>query len=99
LFDHTKKQMMHAKNAGFISYLRILGFVSDASCLLKEMKQTCKVPVINKVADAKKLLSPESLSLFHRDLCISTLYKQAFFNKYNTALSSEYEQSVIIKKE
>ena len=90
--------METVKNTGYISYLRILGFHSSSSCILREIQQTGKIPLINKVADAYKILSPESLPYFQRDIQISSLYKQAFFNKYGIIMPSEYEQSVIIEK-
>ena len=95
LLGNRKIDMIPSKKSNPISYLRLLGFVFDAAPLLKEMKQTCKVPIINKVADAKKILSPEDLPLFEKDLHISELYNQTFFNKYGVSLPSEYQQSII----
>ena len=97
MLNHTKNDFQSAKNNGYISYLRILGFQKNSSFLLKEMKSKCNLPVINKVADAKKILHPSSYSYFEKELQTSMLYKQAFFNRYGFCIPSEYEQSVIIQ--
>lgn len=44
------------KAQGYIPYLRILGFRRDSSALLGELKRRAAVPVISKLANAKKLL-------------------------------------------
>lgn len=98
LLKHTKTDMETAKNTGYTSYLRILGFCSASSYILREIQQTGQISLVNKVADAYKTLSVENLQHFQRDLQSSTLYKQAFFNKYGLTMPSEYEQSVIIEK-
>ena len=98
MLKHKKIDMETVRKTGYISYLRILGFRSPSSSILREIRQNDKVPLINKVADAYKILSPESYQYFQRDLQSSKLYKQAFFNKYELLMPSEYEQSVIIEK-
>ncbi|MGN0154590.1 MAG: nucleotidyltransferase family protein [Lachnospiraceae bacterium] len=98
VLQRKKEDMEKAKSDNYITYLRLLGFCEDSSFILKEMRTTCTVPLINKVADAKDTLSGPALSSFQKELWASHLYKQAFYNKYNLSMPSEYEQSVIIKK-
>lgn len=97
LLKNTKEDMTKAKNAGYAPYLRILGLRLQASSVLRNMKQSGTIPLINKVADADKILSPDCYPSFQKDIQISTLYKQAFFNKYGYSMPSEYRQSVIIE--
>lgn len=97
LLDQKKENIENAKQQNYITYLRVLGFESSASQILKEMKKVCHVPIINKVADSKKILSSAAYTCFQKDIHISTLYKQVFFNKYGIKTPSEYEQSVIIQ--
>lgn len=97
LLNQKSGEMQKAKQENYITYLRLLGFTASSSPILKEMKTTCTIPIINKVTDSKKILSEASCSLFEKDIQISTLYKQAFFNKYGIETPSEYEQSVIIE--
>ncbi len=96
LLSQTSCQMKNAKANGYIDYLRLLGLRQNASFLLKECKQTCSVPIINKVTQAQHILSPDAYSAFTRDLQKSHLYNQAFYNHYHVALPTEYERSVII---
>lgn len=98
LLNHTNADMASAKKGNYVSYLRLLGFRSSSAPLLKEMKTTCSIPVINKVAQAEKILSKEEYSVFQKDLRSSALYQQIFFNKYHVRIPSEYEHSVIIEK-
>lgn len=93
---HT--DMEHSKNNEYISYLRLLGFKKNASSILKDAKETSKVPIINKVADAKNILSSEALSLFKKEIRQNHLYRQIFLNKYGIQIPSEYEHSVIISE-
>ncbi|MDE6761200.1 MAG: nucleotidyltransferase [Lachnospiraceae bacterium] len=97
LLNQKNSDIQKAKQENYITYLRLLGFTASSSPVLKEMKNTCTIPVINKVTDSKKILSGDACSRFEKDILISTLYKQAFFNKYGIGTPSEYEQSVIIE--
>ena len=97
LLNQKNDEMQKAKQENYITYLRILGFTASSSPVLKEMKNTCTIPIINKVTDSKKILSVASCSRFEKDIQISTLYKQVFSNKYGIGTPSEYEQSVIIE--
>lgn len=85
----------HRRDNGWIQYLRILGFSDSGAGILKEMKQTCPLPVITKTAKAKNLLPEEALHFFEEDIRINTLYQQCFLNTYGFRLPSEYEQSPI----
>lgn len=51
------------KAQGYIPYLRILGFCRDSSALLGELKRRAAVPVISKLADARKLLVKDADTL------------------------------------
>lgn len=93
-----QKKIEAPKDSHFVSYLRLLGFCQSAEPLLKEMKSTCPLLIINKVADAGKILSGSSYEQFQKDIHNSRLYQQAFYNKYAIIMPSEYEHSVIIEK-
>lgn len=63
------------KAQGYIPYLRILGFCRDSLALLGELKRRAAVPVISKLADAKRLLSKAACTMQERTA--DTLSKQA----------------------
>ena len=81
-----------------LPYLRLLGFRESARPLLKEMKDSCPLPIINKVADAENILPKAAVMRFQKDIQESHLYRQVFYNKYSIILPTEYEQSVIIEE-
>ena len=93
-----EEKLSGSQTAFHIPYLRLLGFRKSASFLLKEMKNVCSLPIINKVADAEGVLSPNASKRFQKELRQSALYRQAFYNKYSIILPTEYEQSVIIEE-
>lgn len=98
LFGLTNENMAAIRRNEYLSYLRILGFSTESSSILKEMKQQSALPIVNKMADAHKTLSESAYTYFQMNIQISNLYKQVFFNKYGIPMPSEYEQSVIIPK-
>lgn len=63
------------KAQGYIPYLRILGFCKDSSALLGELKRRAAVPVISKLADAKRLLAKTACTMQERTA--DTLSEQA----------------------
>ncbi|MBE5941438.1 MAG: nucleotidyltransferase [Lachnospiraceae bacterium] len=95
LLGITDYDMKKTCNDEYISYIRLLGLRKQASILLKDVKNS-EIPIINKVADAKKQLSEIQLCAFEKELHQNLLYTQAFANRYNIHLPSEYEHSVII---
>lgn len=99
LFKNTKENMATLEENNLISYLRLLGFKASSSNILKEINQESTLPMVNKVAHAKKMLNQQAYSYFKNDLKISQLYKQIYANKYQINMPTEYEQSVIIINE
>lgn len=98
LLDIRKTDMEDAKENEFIRYLRLLGFHKNSSSILREIKENCDVPIINKVADAKDILSEQAFILFTKEIHQNHLYTQLFSSKYGIHIPSEYEHSVIISE-
>lgn len=57
-------------------YYRILGFRSDATDLLSEIKQKSRIPLVAKMANAFDFLSEEGKSLLKKDIYAAMLYEQ-----------------------
>ena len=74
-------------------YVRLLGFRKNKSFLLG---QEANIPIITKVANAKKQLPPEAFSLFEKDILATHLYHHICHEKYGTILKTEYEQGPVI---
>ncbi|MDD2958404.1 MAG: nucleotidyltransferase family protein [Lachnospiraceae bacterium] len=81
---------------GITSYARILGFCKEAAPLLHTMKQTSRIPLITKLADAKKILSSSALQMLTQDIYASHIYQLAITARTGSAVSSEFTHSPII---
>ncbi len=56
------------------SYARILGVRRDFLPCLGELQQSSRIPLLLRLADGQKLLSPEAFQLLRRDLRASEIY-------------------------
>ena len=56
------------------SYVRLLGMRRSAAPLMHLMQERSRVPIITKAAGARKVLAPEALAAFERDILASGLY-------------------------
>lgn len=91
----TKEETASYKNGRLIPYVRILGFRQTALPLLTKLKKNCAVPIITKVADAKKLLPAASFQMFETDIRAAHLYRSLVYHKFHTLLPDEYRAGVI----
>ncbi len=96
LLDITNADYDHAALAGYVPYLRILGFRKDSSELLSSIKKEASLPLISKVADAASLLSPEANIIFEKDLYASALYHQLLTTKKGQAPMNDYTNQIVI---
>lgn len=91
----TDKDMAAARQADFVSFIRILGFQKEAAPLLSAIKKAAAVPLVSKVADAGQSLSPEAMQQLNRSLYASHLYQSLVFQK-GRGMKNEFTKSVII---
>lgn len=94
LLSMDKEKEAAGKDCDYIPYLRVLGFCKntrDCIALLTTLKQTAKVPLITKLADAKNRLPAQALAMLEDDIFSCTLYEQVKFQKQqqNPATYSE----------
>lgn len=88
--------LVNITKEGFVEtppYVRLLGFRKSKSSLLHK---TSDIPIITKVANAKKIIPDSAFSLFEKDLFATHLYNQICYEKYGTIQKTEYEQGPII---
>lgn len=76
------------------SYLRILGLNTRAGDLSKALKENCSLPLISKLADAKKQLSDEAFELLKEDVFASNLYDTVLSHKFDGDFISDYQKPV-----
>lgn len=95
LLDIKKSDMENCIDNIDNMYLRFLGFNKN-SVLLKKLKQNSSLPIINKLADSKKLLSDNALNILNKDIFAADLYSSVVQNKFNTLTHNEYVTNIVI---
>ena len=73
LLDIKKEDYLARDPISQIPYLRVLGFQDRATPLLSAIKENACVPLITKMADASKCLSPEEFAFLQKAATISNM--------------------------
>lgn len=92
----TKEDYSLGASLSYIPYLRALGFKKDAAPLLTEIKKNASVPLITKVADAKKRIPENAYPLFALDLYAANLYRGIACTHSGYALPNEFTTEIIL---
>lgn len=96
LLNHKSDRLNIYNTNGYSQYARILGFRKTSSHLLRTITKYKKIPVITKMADAKKQLTDVGLSMLQEDINAAHLYNYVVFDKYKTLLKDEYKHGVVM---
>lgn len=80
----------------FIPYARVLGFRKNSSSLLSAIKQSSKLPLITKMADASKLLDDCGRKMLSQEIFASNLYRKMQEEKFHSTLPNEYTEQIRI---
>lgn len=89
------------KQAGYAPYARVLGFRKESAPLLTYLKADSSIPLITKLADAPKLLSPIALMMLKQEIAASHLYQivrndALHLKEKDCGFKNEYSQPIII---
>lgn len=76
------------------AYLRILGLNTNAGDLSKALKENCTLPIISKLADAKKQLSDQAFDLLKEDVFASNLYDTVLSHKFDSDFTNDYQKQI-----
>jgi len=76
-------------------YARVLGFQKKDTQILKEIKEYAAIPLITKLADARKLTSATQV-LLNLDIFASDLYESIITEKFGTPFTNEYQKQLQI---
>ena len=87
LLSITAEQLENARQNGHVSYARILGFRRSAAPLLSAIKKNSAIPLISKPADASRILSPNAMRMFEKDVLASHIWENALYQKKVCALA------------
>ncbi|MBE5936291.1 MAG: nucleotidyltransferase [Lachnospiraceae bacterium] len=79
------------------TYARILGFKSSSSNLIKTLKKSSSIPLINKLSLGIKSLSDDDKAILEMDIKSSELYNKIVYTKFKTQNTNEYKKGVIIQ--
>ena len=97
LLQLTKELETLGKELDFVPYARILGF-RKSGLLLSYIKESSSIPLISKLANAKKMLSPQAYALLEKDIFAADFYEQVKCSRSAAGLHflTEYEQQIVI---
>ena len=92
-----KKNMEFYKEDPHPGYARLLGFRREALPLLTALKNRSLMPIISKLADAKKILSGNrrALSLLMEEVHAARIYRLLYAQKHHLLLPDIYRRSPI----
>lgn len=95
LLDIKVEDFVRYKENGFVPYARVLGFRKSASPLLKSIKQNSSIPLITKMADAERKLTPMGNDMLSQEIFAASLYQSVVYHKYGCRMKNEYTHGVI----
>lgn len=98
LLNHKKESFHQFNNStdGYVRYARILGVRKESSHLIRQIQKHEMIPVITKLADAKKQLDAVGNEMLKEDILSTHLYNHIVFHKYGTSLKNEYQRGIIM---
>ena len=95
---HSDAHIQVAKQT-YAPYLRILGLQKNSSHILKTIKASTNIPVLQKLTKNQDNLSNEPRILLSEDLYAHELYRMIWEQKYPAnLLKNDYTQGMIIKE-
>lgn len=94
LLDITEEFLQEAASLKTACYARILGFKTASAGLLSALS-TENTPLLSKLADAEKLLSPLGRTMFAQDVFASHLYEGIAAQKTGRTPEHEYRRPII----
>ncbi len=96
LLNHKKEDLQNYIDNDYIFYARILGLRKDATELMSALKLHSEVPIISKLADAKKQLSPIGIQMLEDDIRSSQIYDSILCDKFNAKPINEYSKEIVV---
>lgn len=84
------------KNEDYISYARVLGFRRSSAPVMKQIKIHGSVPLVTKIINSHKNLSPAGQYSLDQDIYCSHLYQSLVQSKTGIPAKNEYSQPLAI---
>lgn len=90
-----KKQDLHDYGAvGNAQYARVLGFRESSRTLFPGLSK--ELPLITKLSEAEKQLSPVGICQLHQDIFAAHLYESIKAQKTGSPMQNEYRRQIVI---
>lgn len=77
-------------------YAKILGFRKDSTPLLKEIDNHTSIPLLSKLADANRILTPEAYALCQKEVLINDIYSCIRASKNKVPMINEFSTPIVI---
>ena len=92
ILNITEDNMKAYKEDEYTSYARILGLKADSSDLVKAISENGSIPVLSRLKDAEKALTPLQKQLLDESLIASQIYNTISCN----GITSEYSLKQLV---
>ena len=79
-----------------VPYARVLGFRKESAPLLSEIKKKTSIPIISKLADAEKILTPDAYCLLELDMKAAHIYDSVVLQKSGQKTVHEMQKQIVI---
>ena len=94
LLDIKKQDLSDYEASGNAQYVRVLGFRAKSRPLFSGLSK--KIPLITKLSDADRLLSPVGMRQLHQDIFAAHLYESVKAQKNGGPMLNEYRRQIVI---
>ncbi|MDE5802085.1 MAG: nucleotidyltransferase [Lachnospiraceae bacterium] len=94
LLNIKKQDLCDYEASGNAQYARVLGFRADSKPLFSELSK--KLPLITKLSDADRLLSPVGMRQLQQDIFAAHLYESVKTQKTGGPMLNEYRRQIVI---
>lgn len=93
-----KQHMEQYINNDIASYVRLLGFKSDASACLKQIKKNGTLTIVGQLSETKdnSALSGTDRLMLEQSVYYDELYNMVIRTKYGSSIPNEYQRKLII---
>lgn len=95
LLSVTADELQEARERDYVPYARILGFRQSALPMLSGIKQNGGIPLLSKLADARRLLSGQAFQMLQKDVLAAHLYESCIAAKTGVQPLHEYTRQII----
>ena len=97
LLNMRKDRLDYYMNSCNITpYARILGFRSSSSELLSAIHTNTQIPLVTKLADTHKTLSPDAQEMLKQEIRINDIYSLIRASKAKIPMMNEYSTPLVI---